>query len=178
MIVKPSTVFLPLGFYSPWLLITALAGSLSVPNFLMLTAVLLISVLLHEIGHGLIATLVGAKVLSITLSWSGGYILMKSKFYAQDFLSTLAGPLASALIAYGAYQLAGPNPAWFDLDAFLMLPFRLLMVLEPVALLQWICVINAIFAVMNLIPFRGTDGAQILFTFTRLLTPKPTAVKS
>ncbi|MDB9529230.1 site-2 protease family protein [Oscillatoria sp. CS-180] len=106
------------------------------------------SVLLHELGHSLIAKSQGIEVNSITLFLFGGIaaIDQESKTPGQAFQVAIAGPAVS----FGLYLLLT------FCVAVLSLP-------EPVAVLfSNVAQINLVLTLFNLIPGLPLDGGQVL----------------
>lgn len=107
------------------------------------------SVLLHELGHSLVAKAQGIKVSSITLFLFGGIasIEQESKTPGKAFQVAIAGPAVSLVLAalLGAIAYAVPNPA----NALNVLAVNL----------AWT---NLILALFNLIPGLPLDGGQVL----------------
>jgi Zn-dependent protease/CBS domain-containing protein len=99
------------------------------------------SVLLHELGHSLVAKAQGIQVNSITLFVFGGIasIDRESKTPGQAFQVAIAGPavsLALAILLFGVSQLLTlPAPLWG---------------------------INLVLALFNMIPGLPLDGGQVL----------------
>ncbi|NJN30407.1 MAG: site-2 protease family protein [Synechococcales cyanobacterium RM1_1_8] len=106
------------------------------------------SVLLHELGHSLVALWQGIKVNSITLFLFGGMasIEKESKTPGQAFQVAIAGPAVSILLA--------------------LLLFGLLPLLPPTGPLAVLAAdlarINLVLALFNLIPGLPLDGGQVL----------------
>ncbi|MCL1469722.1 site-2 protease family protein [Argonema antarcticum] len=114
-----------------------------------LMAILLFgSVLLHELGHSLVARSQGIKVSSITLFLFGGIasIDRESKTPGLAFQVAIAGPAVSitlfALLAVLTYLLPPSGPAE--------------------VLVADLASINLVLALFNLIPGLPLDGGQIL----------------
>lgn len=106
------------------------------------------SVLLHELGHSLIAKSQGIQVNSITLFLFGGIaaIDQESKTPGQAFQVAIAGPAVS----FGLYLL-------------LTLCVMFLALPEPVAVLfANVAQINLVLTLFNLIPGLPLDGGQVL----------------
>jgi Zn-dependent protease/CBS domain-containing protein len=106
------------------------------------------SVLLHELGHSLVAKSQGIKVNSITLFLFGGIaaIDQESKTPGQAFQVAIAGPAVSL----GLYVLLTLSVNVFSLPA-------------PVAVLfANVAQINLVLTVFNLIPGLPLDGGQVL----------------
>ena len=67
---------------------------------LQLAALLLASLLLHEVGHAIAAGLCGAKVKAIGISWLGTYIRREDDHNPRtNLLTSLSGPLMNLAIA-------------------------------------------------------------------------------
>ncbi|XGV98484.1 MAG: site-2 protease family protein [Leptolyngbya sp. BL-A-14] len=107
------------------------------------------SVVLHELGHSLVAKSQGIKVNSITLFLFGGIasIEQESKTPGKAFQVAIAGPAVSLTLAalLGAITLAFPDPKS--------------VVNVLVSNLAWT---NLILALFNLIPGLPLDGGQVL----------------
>lgn len=106
------------------------------------------SVLLHELGHSLVAKSQGIEVNSITLFVFGGIasIDRESKTPGQAFQVAIAGPAVSLLLAIGlfglSYALTLPEPAH--------------------AVVSNLWQINLVLALFNMIPGLPLDGGQVL----------------
>ena len=109
---------------------------------------LLASVLLHEIGHCVVARAFGLPVRSITVTLLAGLteITEAPQTPAREYAVAVAGPLVSLLLAglgyAGAELLAEGGLAWF--------------------LVRGIAVINGVVAVFNLLPGLPLDGGRVL----------------
>lgn len=106
------------------------------------------SVLLHELGHSLVALSQGIKVNSITLFLFGGIasIEQESKTPGQAFQVAIAGPLVS----FGLFVLL------LILDITIPLPPPAEEIVESLAS------INFVLALFNMIPGLPLDGGQVL----------------
>ena len=98
---------------------------------------MLVSVLFHECAHATVARSLGFKVNKVGLTWKGPYVKIERQ--EQDkwnlvWLIALAGPVSNLFLA--AYFYAFDRPL--------------------------LAVFNLTFALVNLIPFWGSDGAFIL----------------
>ena len=113
--------------------------------------VLLFGVLLHELGHAIVARRVGLRVDGITLSWMGGVTRIEGEAPrpSAELVVAAVGPFVSA--AFGgvlwlirlAVEGAGGG--------------RLL-----IAALGWLAVINVVLAGFNLLPASPLDGGRVL----------------
>lgn len=106
------------------------------------------SVLLHELGHSLVAKSQGIKVNSITLFLFGGIAAIEeeSKTPGKAFQVAIAGPLVSVilffLLSLIAYVLPNASPAS--------------------VMVGDLARINLVLALFNLIPGLPLDGGQVL----------------
>lgn len=129
--------------YPEWGLATAYAmGGL-------MALLLFASVLMHELGHSLVARAQGIKVNSITLFLFGGVaaIDQESKTPGKAFQVAIAGPAVSlilaALLALLAYVLPGTT--------------------SPAAVItRNLAIVNLVLALFNLLPGLPLDGGQVL----------------
>jgi Zn-dependent protease len=113
-----------------------------------MAVLLFVSVLLHELGHSLVARSQGIKVSSITLFMFGGIasIDQESKTPSQAFQVAIAGPAIS-----------------FGLFVILELLYRTLPPATPLALMtRDLAAINGVLALFNMIPGLPLDGGQVL----------------
>ncbi|OLP20020.1 site-2 protease family protein [Leptolyngbya sp. 'hensonii'] len=115
----------------------------------LLTALLLFgSVLLHELGHSLVAKTQGIQVNSITLFLFGGIaaIEQEPKTPGRAFQVAIAGPVVSLVLCGGLSILTWNLPTS-----------------HPVAFLAAdLARINLVLALFNLIPGLPLDGGQVL----------------
>jgi Zn-dependent protease len=116
---------------------------------LAMALLLFASVLLHELGHSLVAKAQGIEVKSITLFFFGGVatIESESKTPGQMFQVAIAGPLVSLALAVitGAIVLFAPLPS----------PILAVLLLRVASL-------NLILTLFNLVPGLPLDGGQVL----------------
>jgi Zn-dependent protease len=115
---------------------------------LTMALLLFASVLLHELGHSLVAQSQGLAVNSITLFPFGGMasISQESKTPAQAFWVAIAGPAVS----FGLFLL------------LVLLSIGLPETLSFKILLSRLAVINLILALFNLLPGLPLDGGQVV----------------
>jgi Zn-dependent protease len=144
-----------------WLLSNSFPGD-DTQGFLLATAAVFAffaSVVLHELGHAVVAVREGIGVAGIDLWLFGGLTRMRgdTRTPGQELRVALAGPLvtlAVAALCFGTGALAyGINGV---LDG---------MIFESdhggAALLGWLALINAVLFVFNLVPGYPLDGARV-----------------
>jgi Zn-dependent protease len=90
-----------------------------------------IAMTLHEIGHLLMAQLVGVKIRTVGLGWKGLYTLREPGPPAKNIIVSLAGPFTNALLL-----------AFWHLSPKLGLA-------------------NLCFAFFNILPIEGSDGERV-----------------
>jgi Zn-dependent protease len=116
---------------------------------LLMSLLFFASVLLHELGHSLVALAQGIKVNSITLFLFGGIasIEQESKTPGKAFQVAIAGPAVSFLLAIGLALVA------------LAIPDRT----SPAYIVaQSLSGTNLVLALFNLLPGLPLDGGQVL----------------
>ncbi len=120
---------------------------------------LLVSVLLHEIGHCVVARALGLPVRSITVTFLAGLteITEPPQTPAREYAVAVVGPMVSLL-------LAGLGWAGRDLFDAGTLPFLLMSI---------VAVSNGLVAVFNLLPGLPLDGGRVLRAALWRLTGDP-----
>lgn len=123
---------------------------------LVLFGMAMLGVLLHELGHAVVARRLGVRIAGIELNFFGGAAKMTElpKSANHEIAIALAGPAVSVALAaagWGLYQLTA----------------------EPLAM--WAGYINAALAIFNLIPALPMDGGRVL---RALLTRKHDFVRA
>lgn len=112
---------------------------------------LFLSLLIHEIGHALVAKDEGIGVQSMGLTLLGGVTRMESSptTPGAEFRVSVIGPIASAtcgvVFLVGSYLL--PNTGLWDLVG---------------ALFFWAGYVNLFLAVLNMVPAAPLDGGKVL----------------
>jgi Zn-dependent protease len=107
----------------------------------------LASILLHELGHSLVARREGIEVDSITLWLFGGVSQIKGRFKSagDEFRVAISGPLVSIVLGVLFVLIAlAPVPSSVD------------------GVAAWLGYINLILAVFNLLPASPLDGGRVL----------------
>ena len=114
-------------------------------------AVLLLSLLAHELSHSLVALHYGVRVRSITLFVFGGISQLEGEAHTPkaDFRIAAAGPAMSLVLAalFGAMEAIFVAAGGHGIVG---------------TLLSWLWEINLLLAVFNLIPAAPLDGGRIL----------------
>jgi Zn-dependent protease/CBS domain-containing protein len=137
----------------------------SVPNYLLsgliASLLLFLSVLLHELGHSLVARTYGLPVKNIVLFIFGGVsnIEEEAPSAGVEFKVTAIGPLVSLLIAGVCFLL------WFPLR-FTPSPIE--------GILQVLWLSNLLIGIFNLLPGFPLDGGRILKAIVWKFTGSPT----
>ena len=117
-----------------------------------LTAIgLLVGVLLHELGHAVVARRQGLTVDGITLSWMGGVTRIEgdTRRPRTELLVAGVGPLASGAVGLILWLVRLGAASWGAGSLVL-------------AALGWLAWINIVLAGFNLIPAAPLDGGRVL----------------
>jgi len=148
-----------------FLLITFFAGAArGMADGFVLVAIVLGSVLAHEMAHALAARRLGVPVHNITLTWYGGYaeFVMRPSTRLSEILIAAAGPVSNLAIAAVAFPLL--HFVTMQSSAHLA-NSNILMRIEAPQLLErsveelaWT---NLSFGVFNLLPGLPLDGGHI-----------------
>src|SRR3954462_14416735 len=128
------------------------------------------SIVLHELGHAIVARRNGIGISGIDLWFFGGIAKMErdAESPREDFRGAAAGPLVTLLIA--GVSLAGAALLSETGDFFDIVTFAENQVSPGVALLGWLFVINGVLFVFNLIPAFPLDGGRIARAFAWKVT--------
>ncbi|WP_306061251.1 site-2 protease family protein [Natronococcus wangiae] len=107
------------------------------------------SVLLHELGHSLVAIRYGFPIDSITLWLLGGVAQLTDQptNWRQELTIAIAGPIVSVGLGVTFYALIVVVPASFESVQFI---------------LAYLAVINVVLAAFNLLPGFPMDGGRVL----------------
>lgn len=123
---------------------------------------LAISVTAHELGHALTAGAFGYRTQSITLSLLGGcaaLIALPRKAW-QEFLTAIAGPLVSFLLALVAYLVLA------------FAPIRNIWLARVLVYMFWM---NIMLGSFNLLPGFPMDGGRVFRSVMRIFTTRAKA---
>ena len=149
---------IPIRLHASWLLLLVLGistlqplfaqrmGGSGVPLALVTTLLLVLSILLHEVGHALVARRLGLRVATISLFLTGGLTEIEGDVAqpGDELKISLAGPAVSGLLA-----LLAAGAAWWSGGEY-QLVWGLL------------AAANGLLAVFNLLPCYPLDGGRAL----------------
>ena len=112
---------------------------------------LFVGVLLHELGHAMVAKRFGLGVDGVTLWFMGGLTRIEgeSPTPGAELRISAVGPLVSLLLGVAC---AGARWLLEQVGASRL----------PLSVLAWLAVINIVLAVFNLLPAAPLDGGRIL----------------
>ena len=142
----------------------------SIGFMVLFTLLLFLCVVLHELGHSLVAQAVGVRVHDITLWPIGGVARLSAmpRRPLHEFLVTAAGPavnvVLAVLLAGVALAWIGPERVWNLLTTGRGLA-RLLDAQNGQSLVLLLALQNAVLVVFNLIPAFPMDGGRLLRSF-------------
>jgi Zn-dependent protease len=136
------------------------------------TMLFFVSLVLHELGHALVARRNGVGVTSIDLWFFGGLakLTRSPATPGEDFRISAAGPAVTlvvfalccaALLASGVRDLVAAVTLSFDRAS------------PAVALLAWLAGINLVVLVFNLVPAFPLDGGRIVRAIAWRITGNP-----
>jgi len=136
------------------------------------TLALFACVLLHELGHGVVAQRYGLKVKEIVLLPIGGIasLVGKPQSPTQEIAIAVAGPLVNVVLA-----LALAAGVWFSGGAANLSASAEGLAPSWQTLLLMLTVGNASLAVFNLLPFFPLDGGRVLRALLCLKLGEPRA---
>lgn len=136
------------------------AMELGPPFLLMWVLICFVSILVHEMGHALVARWLGCDVIEAALYLMGGvavYLPGRSYTQGKAILIALAGP-AAGFILWGlmAFVFQGPlldlSDRHLDRSATSLIEF---------GIRQWLF-INLVWGLVNLLPVLPLDGGRVL----------------
>jgi Zn-dependent protease/CBS domain-containing protein len=111
---------------------------------------LFVCVILHELGHAMVAKHYKLPISQITLFIFGGVAEIKKEPQTPkvEFLMAIAGPIVSVILAGGLYLLMtlGQHYFWS---------------VPTIAVIKYLALINIVLAIFNLIPAFPLDGGRI-----------------
>lgn len=109
------------------------------------------SIILHELGHSVVAQRDGLEIDGITLFVFGGVAEMKAEpaSPAKEFRMAIAGPIVSLVLAFVCWLIAAGGNAVGAAAPF-------------VGVFAYLALINTILAVFNMVPAFPLDGGRVL----------------
>lgn len=153
-------------------------GALGAGFGVLLTVLLFTSVVLHELGHALVAKAFGVPVRDILLLPIGGVATLggKPKTPTQELLIALAGPAVNVVLVV---LLVAAGLAWKGVDGMLSLPQSLGTAPAPSAttLLSLLISSNVVLALFNLLPALPMDGGRVLRAALSYVLPAASATR-
>jgi Zn-dependent protease len=125
-----------------------------------------VSVLLHELGHAVVARRNGLQVSGVTLWMFGGVAQMRGEMPSAgaEFRIAAAGPLVTVLIAAACIGLGVAAVGWTDFNHAAEIK-RGTSVSDAAVLLGWLANVNLFVLLVNLIPAFPLDGGRIMRAF-------------
>jgi Zn-dependent protease len=114
--------------------------------------IMLLSVLIHELGHIISCMLLGQKIEQIRFGIAGAQIDTSNKLssYVTDAVTSLSGPAASIGAAVVSFLIIRERTKLIPLDS-------------TAELLLFFFLSNLFYALVNLIPVKGLDGGNALY---------------
>jgi Zn-dependent protease len=120
-----------------------------------------VSLILHELGHALVARRAGIGIAGIDLWFFGGIAKMTrdTDSPGEEFRVAAAGPAVTLLIV--AACLGGGAAAWGLTEVVDAAQLENTAMTPALALVGWLAVVNAVLFVFNLVPAFPLDGGRI-----------------
>jgi Zn-dependent protease len=139
-----------------WLIVVGSRGTQSAVGMTLYILAIFGSVLLHEVGHALVARRFGIKTLEIVMLPIGGLARLERQPKArEEFWVALAGPMVNLVLAGIAVAASLGAPSSGRPAEWLTNP-------SDANLLGRVAVANLILAVFNLLPAFPMDGGRVL----------------
>lgn len=184
--IRVHASFLLILLWAAWIGLTETRGESaagSVGFMVLFTLLLFVCVVLHELGHSLVAQAFGVKVHDITLLPVGGVARLAGmpKRPAHEFLISAAGPAVNILLAVllgaVAFGWIGPSQLLriFTTGRGLV---RLLSGQTGQSLIVLLALQNVLLALFNLIPAFPMDGGRLLRSLLAGFLPFRTATRA
>jgi Zn-dependent protease len=120
-----------------------------------------VSLVLHELGHAVVAKRNGIDVAGIDLWLFGGLAKLSrdSRTPGEEFRIAVAGPLVTLAVIVACFAVgAATSSAHTFLDAA---DFRISRTSPGLAIVGWLAAINAFLFVFNMVPGFPLDGGRI-----------------
>ncbi len=130
--------------------------NLSGDQIVMLLVVLVLIILLHELGHALVALALGMSGVAITLSALGGYCSYSGVRYPKkELLISAAGPGMNFILAGATFAVMKNVSITDESISFFVNAF-----------FGW----NLVLGIFNSLPIYPLDGGQMALSISRMLT--------
>lgn len=151
----PIRVHLTFFLLFVWIGFASASVGASIPMNILFISVVFACVVLHELGHSLVAQRFGIRVQDITLLPIGGVARLERmpEKPRQEFLVAIAGPLVNVLIAGALYALIRAQGDFGRLEGVSALT-------GPFLLRLWLT--NVFLVAFNLLPAFPMDGGRVL----------------
>jgi len=134
-------------------------GRMGISIAMMALAVIIVSILVHELGHALVARRMGLGPVHIVLHGFGGLTqFSKRPSNQQGVLVSLSGPIAGFLLGL----------AFFAVAPLVLTPESHPLTIIGFQLMIWI---NLFWSAFNLLPMYPLDGGQVLWHALALKLP-------
>jgi Zn-dependent protease len=141
-----------------FLAVIGLSGNQSPADYSLFVAALIVSVLLHELGHAFVSSLYGIRTIEIVMFPIGGVArLNRPAKPSEEFWIAVTGPLVNLVIAgtlVGVLYIRNQSLNLFALDDG-----------SSGSLIDRIAIGNLILAGFNLLPAFPMDGGRMLRAF-------------
>lgn len=135
--------------------------SMSMDQILLVVIALVLTVLLHELGHALVAMAVGMRGVSITITGLGGLCSYTGERHPkQELLISAAGPATNLLVAWVTWVFLSNGMPSDETLRFL---------------LSWFWMWNLWLGIFNSLPIFPLDGGQMALSISRMIGREHTA---
>jgi len=135
--------------------------SMSMDQILLVVIALVLTVLLHELGHALVAMAVGMRGVSITITGLGGLCSYTGERHPKhELLISAAGPATNLLVAWVTWVFLSNGMPSDETLRFL---------------LGWFWMWNLWLGIFNSLPIFPLDGGQMALSISRMIGREHTA---
>ncbi len=175
---NPLWLSFPIGTYfqtevkvSVWFILLALlfCAKLGLHLGLLITAIVFVSIMLHEFGHVIAARRSGGSGNEILIWPLGGLAFVHpAQNFISEFWTVAAGPLVQFLICLLCVPILVNERVLADCLTLLTLPPVDLYGNFPLALLMLTFFVNLQLLVLNLLPIYPLDGGQMAYHVSKL----------
>jgi Zn-dependent protease/predicted transcriptional regulator len=149
-----------------------LAGHQSTSAYTLFLVGMLVSVLLHEVAHAMVAKRFQVRTLEVVMFPIGGLPRMERTLKpGEEIWISISGPLVNALIASGLFGYLAATHQWAPIQPVdLMQP-------NDVSLIALLGFGNLLLVAMNLLPAFPMDGGRILRALLTYIRPEDEATR-